>query len=300
MSDTKIFRVGESTAELLPKTNIALEKDIQTIFENNLETMLGVRLLASEFSTSHGGRMDTLGIDEDNCPVIIEYKRSKSENIVNQGLFYLDWLMDHRGEFEILVRDQIGKNVATNIGWTAPRLVCIANEFSKYDEHAVKQINRNIELVRFQKFDSGILLVELLTAQSAKTSPSIGGNTGSASSSKTVSQYLQQSDEGLRGLFERARDSLLLLGEDVQEKTLKNYFAFKRIKNFACLEIKPTERKLLVYLKIDPSSTHHEEGFSRDVRKIGHFGTGDFELTIRTDSDLEKALPFFQESYDNS
>ena len=32
--------------------------------------MLGVRFLASEFTTTNGGRIDTLGLDENGCPVI--------------------------------------------------------------------------------------------------------------------------------------------------------------------------------------------------------------------------------------
>ena len=66
--------------------------------------LLGVRFLATEYATgkTHGGRIDSLGIDEDNSPVIVEYKRSTGENVINQGLFYLNWLMDHKAEFELL------------------------------------------------------------------------------------------------------------------------------------------------------------------------------------------------------
>jgi hypothetical protein len=110
---------------------------------------LGVRFLASELSTglAHGGRMDTLGIDENGCPVIIEYKRAANE-IINQGLFYLDWLMDHRKDFEWLVLEKLGNEAATSVEWSAPRLICIAGDFTRYDEYAVKQMNRSIELIR--------------------------------------------------------------------------------------------------------------------------------------------------------
>ena len=37
------------------------EKELQTLFKNNLEEIFGVKFLASEFSTTHGGRIDTLG-----------------------------------------------------------------------------------------------------------------------------------------------------------------------------------------------------------------------------------------------
>ncbi|MPN36228.1 hypothetical protein SDC9_183737 [bioreactor metagenome] len=54
-----------------------------------MPTFLGVTFLKSEYTTSNGGRIDSLGIDENNCPVIFEYKRVSNENVINQGLFYL-------------------------------------------------------------------------------------------------------------------------------------------------------------------------------------------------------------------
>ncbi|SLN21005.1 Endonuclease NucS [Aquimixticola soesokkakensis] len=300
MSDIKLFKFSNGTAVPLATELTELEKHIQVAFERNLETLLGVKLLASEFSTSHGGRMDTLGIDEDNCPVIIEYKRSKSENVINQGLFYLDWLMDHKAEFELLVTDQIGRETARNIAWSAPRLICIAADFSKYDEHAVKQINRNIELIRFKKFSNDMLVIELLTAQSASSTTQELSPSNKASVYKTVTSYLDQSDDELKALFSQVRDALLSLGEDVQEKTLKFYFAFKRIKNFACVEVKPVERKILVYLKVKPDEDLTSQPNIRDVKDIGHFGTGNLEVTIRSQEDLEKYSYLFGISYENS
>jgi len=90
------------------------------------------------------------------------------------------------------------------------------------------------------------------------------------------------------------------LGDDVQFKVLQFYFAFKRIKNFACVEIKTQERKLIVHVKVAPDTITLEDGFTRDVRTIGHFGTGDLEITIRSMEDFEKAKPLFDRSYENA
>ena len=55
--------------------SVSLEKSLQTLIENHLDAFLGIRFLASEYSTgkTHGGRIDTLGIDESGCPCIIEH-----------------------------------------------------------------------------------------------------------------------------------------------------------------------------------------------------------------------------------
>src|SRR6266516_4730058 len=109
MSDIKLFHVSSGSAQELQGTSIAIEKTLQTLIETHLEVFLGVRFLATEYSTgkTHGGRIATLGIDENGSPVIIEYKRALKENVINQGIFYLYWLMDHKREFELLVMKKL-------------------------------------------------------------------------------------------------------------------------------------------------------------------------------------------------
>lgn len=99
--------------------------------------------------------------------MIIEYKRATNENVINQGLFYLDWLMDHKAEFKLLVLEQLGKESADAIEWSTPRLLCIASDFTKYDSHAVQQMNRNIELIRYRYYGTDLLLFDLVNATTA-------------------------------------------------------------------------------------------------------------------------------------
>lgn len=300
MSDIKLFTLKGGTLLELVSASSALEKALQTLFEQNLETLLGVRFLASEYVTSNGGRMDTLGIDENGYPVIIEYKRISSENVINQGLFYLDWLMDHRGDFELLVRDKFGKGIADAIEWSAPRLICIAADFTKYDTHAIKQMGRNIELIRYRQFGDDLLLLDLLTTVTAKPMPLTDPETGKTQKYKTNAEYLADASESLSNLFSDLETFMFGLGDDVVQKELRFYFAFKRIKNFACVEVKPTIGVIRLYLKIDPSSIELEEGFTRDVRNVGHFGTGDLEVTVKHHADFERTKPLITQSYEAS
>ena len=180
MSDIKLYSLHNGTAQEIAGSAVAVEKSLQVMMEKNLEPMLGIRFLASEYSTGpkHGGRIDTLGIDENGSPVIIEYKRSTNENVINQGLFYLDWLQDHRADFRFLVLEQLGKQAADLIDWSGPRLVCIAGNFNRYDEHAVQQINRNIELIRYRRFGDSLLLLELINAKTAQSSAAVPSDPG--------------------------------------------------------------------------------------------------------------------------
>ena len=102
-----IFKISGENAFKIKIAKFRNEKELQTLVEKNLETVFGIRFVYSEYPTTHGGRMDTLGLDENNSPVIIEYKKAENENIINQGLFYLDWLMDHKGDFQVLVQKKL-------------------------------------------------------------------------------------------------------------------------------------------------------------------------------------------------
>lgn len=302
MGDIKLFRAGpgQSVAELQGKS-VVVERDLQLRMEQNLQEFLGVTFLASEYSTGqkHGGRIDTLGIDENFSPVIIEYKRALNENVINQGLYYLDWLLDHRGEFALLAMNKV-PDVQTKINWAEARLICIAAEFTKFDEHAVSQIGRNIELLRYRSFGDDLLLLELVNAATATVAGSNAQKAKQPSTAvKTVSDMLAQSPEDLKSLYQ-ALDAFLVAMGDVQVNVTQQYIAYRRMKNFACVEVHPQARKLYVFVKVEPTPDVVVPGFARDVRAIGHFGTGDLEVTIRTHQDLERAKDLIIRSYEVS
>ena len=100
-----LFKIKNISVAKLSTIDSDKEKNIQTLFEKNLQIILNVDFLATEYSTSFGGRIDTLGIDKNGSPVIIEYKRNQNDNVINQGLSYLRWLLDHKADFEILCRN---------------------------------------------------------------------------------------------------------------------------------------------------------------------------------------------------
>lgn len=302
MSDVKLFRVTGGSAEELVGKPVKLEKKLQTLIEKHIETFLHVRFVASEYSTgkTHAGRIDTLGIDENFCPTIIEYKRNSNANVINQGLFYLDWLMDHKAEFELIVQKQFGQEAAERLDWSAPRLLCIAEDFTRYDIHAIQQINRNIELIRYVFFGNDLLLLDLVNVVSAKPDGKGDGEGNGSRQYTTQEEYLARAAPPLKELYEAVRDHMTDLGDDVQERILKWYIAYKQLKNFATIQLQTQKNSLLMWLPLNPDGVTLEDGFSRDVSGVGHHGTGDLELTIRNLDDLKKAEPLIQRSFEEN
>lgn len=304
MSDIQLFRIGSDDVQELPGKAATIEKELQILIESHMETFLGIHFLDSEYSTgkTHRGRIDSLGLDENNCPVIIEYKRHSNENVINQGLFYLDWLLDYKAEFRWRVMEKMGKDTAESIDWSGTRLVCIAADFNKYDEHAVQQINRNISLIRYKLFSKDLLMLELVNAvvenppvSESLVSATIGNN---KRHTRTQHEQLSVASPDLLALHEQLKSYVLSLGDEVQFKQLKLYDAFRRIRNFLCVAVYPiTDPHLRLWLKINPQHIQFEEGFSRDVTNIGHWGTGDVELLVRNEYDLDKAKLLVEKAY---
>ena len=256
--------------------------------------------------------------------MILEYKRSVGENVINQGLFYLDWLLDHKAEFKLLVMDVLGAEAAQRIDWSAPRLVCIAADFTKFDGHAVQQIDRNIELIRYRRFGADLLLLELANAVSASGRNGRSANSRGTRSGKSIepaaevapmadvavdsddaaprgrdrpySESLQLLAPAQRELLEALHDYLLSLGDDVQHKELKLYAAYKRLKNFATVVLQKS--RLLVYLHLDPGALATLPPNARDVREIGHWGTGDLEITLGSIDELDALKPLLMQAYE--
>src|SRR5207253_7847130 len=82
----------------------------------------------------------------------------KSDSVISQGLFYLDWLVDHRGDFELAARKKLGQDVS--VAWSNPRLILIAGNYSKYDGYGINRLSPNIELMRYRRYSGDVVVVE--------------------------------------------------------------------------------------------------------------------------------------------
>lgn len=291
MSNLKVFRVRGGQATEVPGAAVGVEVELQRLIEANMEAMLGIRFLATEYRTGHhGGRIDSLGLDENGTPVVVEYKRNRDQNIISQGLSYLWWLHDHHHEFESLVREQLGDQAAGGIDWSAPRIVCVAGAFTRHDTVAEEMIGHRIDLVTYRVFEDVLTLQLIASAGGTRTSPR-GGTSGSvrvaSAAPKSVQQYLDEAPEELKELYAEL-DKLLLAHRDVLKEHQLHYIAYRRINNVDTVRLQPRNRRLVVNLKLAPDTVKLYDGFSRDMRGVGVLGIrGGVEVRIGSREDLE-------------
>ncbi len=297
MAEIKLFKIGTKVEELTSKS-VTVEKELQNIIEKNMFDFFGVTFLDSEYKIDNG-RMDSIGIDENNCPVIFEYKRHSSENVINQGLFYLNWLLEHKANFKLLVLEKLGSKLANSIDWSMPRVICIASDFNKYDEEAIKQINRNVSLIRYRKYGNELVLFELLNANTVAPLETEKEASSKKQVDKTFIEQYSNAPVKFKSIFDELKEFTLSLGDDVNENILKLYTAFKKIKNFATMEIYQSNIRL--NLKLDPEQFKSQLNDNlRDIRNIGHRGCGDLQLIIKENDDLTLAKDLIKKAYDEN
>lgn len=297
MNEIRLFDFTGKKVKEVQKAPFKTERELQTFFENNLEELLGVRFVASEYPTSDGGRIDTLGIDENGFPVIIEYKLGKNNTVINQGMSYMVWLRSHPDAFWKIVFEKLGKKVADSIDNSSIRLICIASDFTREDLAAYELMPNNIDLIRYRRFgDSHLLLERIITSNNSEAIVTERRAGARNYQYKTFAQWIEGAPQELQEVYQQIRQVILNLGEDVSEKQTKFYTVYKRIRNFATLTY-ANNTELNLYLHLNPQKVKMRDGL-RDVSSIGHWGTGDLEVRIRTSEDVKSAIPLIQRAYE--
>ncbi|MFD8883058.1 DUF5655 domain-containing protein [Streptomyces erythrochromogenes] len=309
MAELMLFRQDADGRDVeLSGSTVALEVELQRRVEAGLEQMLGIRFVASEYATGpwHRGRIDTLGLDENGSPVVIEFKRGSDSGVLSQAVSYLSWLRSAQHEFEALVRKVLGAEAAESIDWRRPRMVCIAAGFSHHDRVAVQWLPERIDLVRYRVFEGGLLSLLLVdsspgsaSASSSRRSRERDAVVGSAPAAPATPSPTGAGlvPESLRDLYAELDEALTAWGE-VEVAPLRHYIAYRRLVNIASVIFRPKHEAILVYLRLDPDSVVLEEGFTRDMRGVGHLGTGDLEVRLASAADLEKAAPLIRRAFE--
>lgn len=299
-----LFAITNNKLTSVDQLNFSSEKELQHLIERNLTEVFGCRLVASEYSTGavHAGRIDTLALSEDNNPVIIEYKKVESSELITQGLFYLAWLQDHHGDFELAAQRSLGQNV--EVDWSDIRVICLAPNYRKYDLHAAQVTGANLELWTYRLFRNSSLYLEEVLQKTASSSSSGTSSTLTSGQKAALTRQTGQYtfDEHLVGksneivdLAHSIQEFVLGLDPSIEEAPKKLYVAYKIAKNIVCMEIQ--RQRIVLFLKLNPTGLEIKKGFVRDVSNIGHSGTGDIEVTIKSEEQFEEAKPLIRLAY---
>ena len=291
-----IFKISGKKVQKIKPTKFSgndKEKQLQKLIENNLDIFFEMTYIETEFSTSHGGRIDTLAIDNDKRPVIIEYKKEKSSTVLLQGLFYMDWLVENKAEFEKVVRNRLNKEVLIN--WkSGVRLILIAKSFEIWDKFAVNRIKEEVELYEYVLYENGEIRLDKTTL------PKDFRGTARASITSTSEYSVEDlmakiKDNEIRGIVNELREKLKLIADDIEERATKEHIIFKSSVNFAAIY---TQKKQY-WFDVKVTRGEVEKQFSSlDVRP--HKDEVFTHIRCNDKTDIVQLITLAEQAYENT
>ncbi len=250
---------------------------------DNLYNILGIKFLAKEYQILDG-RIDTIGIDENGSPVIVEYKWKENDDVLSQGLFYLDWLRNNKPHFELLVKNKLGND--TEVVWNKPRVVLIAQGFNRYIKSAVRTI-QNVELKTYNLYDGDILQIENEYSPYPETIREVKQTTEEVMEDEVynLDYHLNITSKALQNKFQEIREMLLQLPNVEEVSEQKSGITYRTTKSFTRFEFRANSIQVLVR---DPKYVIDTQSLVKDVtnNKWGYLGS------IKFTEDLDTAMVF--------
>jgi RecB family endonuclease NucS len=291
-----IFKIAGKKIEKIKASQFSgseKEKQLQSLIESNLDTIFDMTFVFSEFSTSHGGMIDTLAIDTDKRPVIIEYKADKSATILLQGLYYMDWLVENKAEFEKVVRSQLAKEIPIN--WNSGiRLVLIARSFEIWDKFAVNRIKEEVELYEYTLYENHEIKLDKTTLPKdfrGHIKTSITSNP--EYSIEDQLKYIQI--ESVKTCVNDLREKIHAISDDIDERPTKNCINFKSTVNFFAIHIKREHFWVLVKLprkEVKISFPDLDVRLRKDVIFT--------HIRCKENTDIDQLVSLAQQAYENT
>lgn len=300
----QIFQSNNQSLFSLKEQPFKLEKDLQKIFESNLTTLTQLILVKSEF-TIKNYRLDTLAFDEEaKAFVIIEYKRSNSNSVVDQGIAYLNLMLDYSAEFIIEYNEHFNKALLrSEVDWSQTKVMFVATGFNENQKQATNFKDLAIELWEVKQFEGDVLTVNAI--KKSKSAPSIKQLQGLEDTKlkKIVSEikvyaeedHLQGKSDNIKELYETFKDAILNLANDLDIKPKKQEIGFtSKGKIFTDVCILKSNLKFWINLK--RGILDDPKNLARDVSSIGHWGNGDYEIIVSDTKNLEYIMSLVKQA----
>ena len=287
---------SKASISILKEKPFKLEKEIQSLFENNLNELMDLQLVKSEFSIKNK-RIDTLAYDmQSNAFIIIEYKRSKNISVVDQGFTYLSLMLENKADFIVEYNETLKQNLKrTDVDWSQTRVVFVSTSFTENQRTATNFKDIAIELWEVKRYENNLISVnQIKKSKSAESiKPITSSNTQLEAVTKEIKVYteefhLDNYPDKVKELYETYKEAILALVDDIELEPKKLYIAFKKDKNIA--DIVTLKKGIKLFINLQKGQLEDPKNLMRDVSNTGHWGNGDYELVITNNDNLEYIL----------
>lgn len=298
----RIFQYNKNILNSLKEKPFKLEKEIQKIVESNLVQISSYRFIKSEFVIKNN-RIDTLAFDEENHSfVIIEYKRDRNYSVVDQGVSYLNLMLEYKADFIVEYNESQKQNLKrSDVDWSQSKVVFVAPSFTDFQRQSSNFKDLPIELWEIKRFDNDIIVINPI--KKSQSAPSIKqvqskeeSNIGKVVEEikvYTEEDHLTGKSEEIKELYETYKNAILNLTSDIEVYPKKLYIAFKKDKNLADIHIQ--QKGLKIWINMHKGDLDDPKKIANDVSRKGHWGNGDYEITVNDTKDLEYIMSLIKQ-----
>ncbi len=279
-----------------------LEREIQKLFESNLQDIMGLDVVKSEF-TIKNKRIDTLAFDsKTRAFTIIEYKRDKNISVVDQGFTYLSLMLENKADFIIEYNENNAKPLKReDVDWSQTRVAFVSQSFTDNQVLATNFKDIAIELWEVKQYDDNLITIHnIKKTQSAESiKPISQQNQAFKKVAEEIKVYSEEDNlatasEEIVELYERFKSAILNLADGIEVKPQKFYIAFKKDKNIVDLQIQKNSIKIFINKK--KGTLDDPKKLMRDVSEIGHWGNGDYQVQVSNDENLEYIMSLIKQA----
>lgn len=304
-----LFEIKNKKAKKVNTKEFKNELELHQLIDLNLEEIFGVRFIKNEHITDKHGRIETLGLDESNRPLVIEYKKTKEKGQLVQANRYMTWIKQNPDSFELLVRKNI-KNLNGEIDFSNPRILCFAQEYSIDDKCLA--LSLGAELWKYRYYENDTLVIsreeepEQLITTKSKGGFTIEKITKEPRIAKTVDQHLQGASDELRDLFFRIDTEIKNISSEVESYTTNQEVLYKTSRNFVCLAVQRQNNCLRLLLRTINDEMVDSKNLTTKIPKTHGYGNITRQLIISPKDEItgkfsmDDILYLINQSYDTT
>ena len=310
----QIYKLSKKKLTQIESNSFGLEKDIQTIVENNTEELFDLKLVKSEFSVG-GYRIDTLCFDEEsNSFVVIEYKKDKSYSVIDQGFSYLSTMLNNKSDFVLEFIENSDTTIRKDqIDWSQSRIIFISTSFSSHQKNSVNFKGVPFELWEISKFSNDLISFNQIISTSKESIKNIGGKKGSVITDvgKEIKVYDEEShlnrvSSNVKDLYLELKERMLSW-EDVDFRSKKYYVSvLKKNKLKIYLNLQKNRIKIHLLRRIDYKGNVKKQKVIfelQDTKKIFKINkslhTEVYEYFLKDSKDLDYLILLLKQKYDS-
>lgn len=283
----RIFEQRAHSLTGLKEKPFKLEREIQSVVENSLDAIFGFRLIKSEFMIKNY-RIDTLAFDEESKSfVIFEFKRDRNYSVVDQGVSYLNLMLEYKADFIVEFNESQKQNLRRkDVDWTQSKVIFVAPAFTDFQIQSSNFKDLPIELWECKRFENNIVVINPIKKSSSAPSISqVQSNTNSKISKVTKEVKVYTEENHLEGkcdevqeLYESFKTAILNLSPNIEVSATKLYIAFKKGKNITDIQLQ--KKGLKLWINLSKGELDDPKNLASDVSGVGHWGNGDYELWV--------------------